>query len=194
MSWLDSRKTIQSRLRMIDKSVILVSKDTLFWKILANILAFIRVMETEDFLKYYATTIGPIQAYPSDWDAFTVEEIGIHESRHTLQARWFGLGISPWLGLIPMAVAYLLLPLPAVFAWVRYRLELDAEVQLWKYILAQGMREESFWRRVEYSALGVSSSHYFFSVPRAYALWGYKRKAKKVLAKALAERSRLIQG
>jgi hypothetical protein len=139
-------------------------------------------MKYVEFMTDYATTIGPIQAYPSDWTAFMVEEIGIHESQHTRQCRWFGLGISPWIGLIPMALAYLLLPLPIGLAWCRYRLELNAEIPFWKYLLAQGMTEEALMRRVEYTALGVSSSAYLYSVPRAWALWGYRRKAKKVIS------------
>lgn len=181
MAWLDSRQTIQNRLRMIDKSVILVSKDHWFWKAIAVFLSSFHLMAQEDFLEQYATTIGPIQAYPKDWDAFTVEEVGIHESRHTRQCRWFGLGLSPWLGLPFMMVVYLLLPFPIGLAWFRYRLELDAEVQRWKYLLAKNMRLETFWTRVNYTALGVSSSHYGWSVPKAWALWGYKRRAGKLL-------------
>lgn len=147
-------------------------------------------MSALTFLEDFATTLGPIQAYPAGWSRQEVLEIGQHESRHTTQARWLGLG-SPWLGILPMALAYIL-PFPIGFAWCRYRLELDAEVHLWTYLLRQGMPEENIRQRATSSAKMISSSSYGWAMPQFWALSGYDKKVEEVLSIERQRRARLV--
>jgi hypothetical protein len=179
-SWTDRKEELQSKFREIDKSVILTTKNSKFWKLGAFLLSKLGLMSEKEFLEDFATTLGPVQAYPENWSYGLVSLIGHHESGHVRQARWFGLGISPWLGLIPMGLAYILLPLPILFAWCRYRLELSADKYLWKYLIKNNL-SDLVLSQAEHSANNVSSSEYLYSVPKCWALWGFRRAALKLL-------------
>lgn len=134
-------------------------------------------------LKTFATTFGRTVYIPADWSFNSVKDIIPHEvAGHVKQARYFGLGIHPTLGLPLMALFYLLLPFPIYFAWFRYRLELHADTQAWRVGLAAGtMTIKQVKDRAERFARTVSGSAYIFAWPRPLVIWGFKRRAKKVV-------------
>lgn len=85
-----------------------------------------------DFLISVTTTIGPIVGVGSDWDLYLPEQrdtILAHERVHLRQQRTMGLGLGVWAGLVPWALVWLLLPLPAGLAWGRYALERAAYLE-----------------------------------------------------------------
>jgi hypothetical protein len=179
--WIQDKEQILSTFRLVDSSVILTTKDSSFWWTIAKILEFFHIMKASEFLSHYATTIGPLQAYPAEWTTEDVLAIGSHECRHTKQARKFGLNIHPWVGVIPMAITYLLLPFPILLGWCRYRLELDADKGYWNYLKETGFSDEEIIGRAKFCAEKVSSSAYGYSVPKSWALWGFNRAVRKFL-------------
>lgn len=127
----------QSLARSIDPAARIVAKTGRFWSFLATIIG--PFVGRRNFLENYATTIGPVQAYPQRWiDAGLEAHLIVHESQHVRQARAFGFGIHPWVGVPLMAIAYLLLPFPVVFAYFRFRLELGAERAAAHWAVAHG--------------------------------------------------------
>jgi hypothetical protein len=73
------------------------------------------------YLQDYVTTIGRTIYLPPDWETRpTADRLATlhHERVHVRQFQRYGL--------VPMAVAYLLLPLPLGLAWCRMRLEREA--------------------------------------------------------------------
>jgi hypothetical protein len=198
MSWVNDKSRYEQLAKSVDSSVVLVTKDYWFWKALAWLLLIISFgqFKREKFLTRFATTIGPIQAYPSEWSTLS-EGIIVHESHHTKQARWFGFLIHPWVGLLPMALFYLFLPLPILLAYFRYRLELGADKARWEHTLAQAQTQWEYHRQVsnikshaERRAKTLSGWSYIVSWPRPLALWGYRRASKKVIAKFLQKQKR----
>ncbi len=83
--------------------------------------------KNDRFLTHYATTIGPWIALPEAWftDLERYRHVIAHEEHHVKQLTKAGLG-SPVLGIVPMGLAYLFLPLPIGLAWCRYALEREA--------------------------------------------------------------------
>jgi hypothetical protein len=188
MSWVADKSTLTASLREIDPAVILTTKDGWFWRALSWLIAVF--VDRQAFLTRYATTIGPVQAYPKEWSIEQVLSVGFHESRHTRQARvcgWFVpvLGwippLAPWAGLPIMFVLWCLLPIPIFLAWARYRLELDADAHRWKRELERGALAERVAQRADSFAKTVSSKSYGWAVPQCWALWGFRRKLQKVL-------------
>jgi hypothetical protein len=185
MSWTSQKTRLELVARAIDPAVVLMTKNGRFWRALAWVLVIVTFggVSRKRFLENFATTFGPVQAYPEVWSAATVESVIIHESRHTRQARWFGFGISPWVGLPLMGVAYLLFFFPIGLAWVRYRLELDAEVARWRFMLLSGANPNLIRMHAQNFASLVSGRAYFYSWPASWAKWGFVRKAEKIIAK-----------
>jgi hypothetical protein len=73
------------------------------------------------YLQDYVTTLGQSIYVTPDWDRRSLADRYAtlrHEAVHLEQFRRYGL--------LPMAVAYLLLPLPFGLAWCRMRLEREA--------------------------------------------------------------------
>lgn len=182
--WLEQRQRLSELAKRFDPASRLTSKDGWFWRVLARALplATFGGLSTHAFLHEVATTLGPIQAYPSCWTAAAVERVLVHEARHTRQFRWFGLGVSPWLGLPLMALSYLLLPLPLGLAYVRYRLELDADRASWQHQLRQGATPERVRARALQFADRVASGAYGWSWPRELARRGFAHAAERVIA------------
>ena len=117
-----------------------VPKRGWLWKSLHWAVLILTLGGNRAFLKRYYTTIGPVVGYPEDWEKQdVVHRIAIlsHERRHVGQFRKGGLG-SAWLGVLPVGLCYLLLPLPVGFAWCRWRFERTA--------YAEGIRVELSWR------------------------------------------------
>ena len=194
-NWIERKEELQIEARKIDLSVILTTKDTWFWRIIGRFLQVITFgkLTQDSFINHFATTFGPIQAYPSSWSYNFVRETISHESRHTYQARICGCFIpiigwipqlAPYVGLLPMAIIYLLFPLPIGLAWARYRLELDACIREWEYYLTvEKWPSKSILWWVNEDAKQISSSSYFWSIPYKWANWGYNRAWNKLLNK-----------
>lgn len=179
--WTEYCDLLEYEAQKVDPAVRLVTKNSWFWQLIATILSFFMIMDKKTFLEGYATTIGPIQAYPENWPYWEVEQLIAHESRHTRQFRWFGLGIHPWVGLVPMALFYLLFPLPVFVGWVRYRLELDAAASEWWYMLNHGATKPEVIMRALHFAELIASPAYGYAVPFKWARWGFMRKVDKVI-------------
>jgi hypothetical protein len=121
-----------------------VSKTGWFWSTLHWALVILSFGQQRNFLIGYATTIGPWIALPESWFLAlrrgtppgwlrrTVE----HELVHYRQFKAAGLG-HPVVGIVPLGLVYLLLPLPLGFAWCRWRLELPAYVRQIQQLLAE---------------------------------------------------------
>lgn len=184
-SWLNKKKELQTYARSIDKAIILTDKSSWFWTAVAWLLFIISFgkSDRERFLKSFATTLGPVQAYPSTWSADSVKRVIAHEGRHTIQARWFGLWISPWVGLPFMGLAYALLPIPAGLAYFRFKLELDAEKFSWRWNLKEGLitEDEVSWRAATFAAT-VSGVDYLYPWPQAWVMDAFDEAAGEVLA------------
>lgn len=184
MGWTSDKERLEELAHDIDPAIRLTTKNGWFWKAIAWILFIITFgrFKREMFLEEFATTIGPIQAYPEAWSAAQVEGALPHEGRHTRQARAFGLFLHPWVGLPPMAVAYLLLPLPMGFAVCRAWLELDADRCRWRVMLAQGAEPDHVRERAASFAETVSGAAYAWSMPAADIKAWFLGEAEKVIA------------
>jgi len=189
MSWVDNKDHYDQITRSIDPAIRLTTKDGWIWKTIAWILFIVTFgkFKREEFLTHYATTLGPMQAYPVEWPSLN-EGMLVHEGRHTKQARWFGLGIHPWAGLPFMAVAYVLLFFPIGLALFRYLLELDADKAKWRYMLETGQGDEDYIRRRAMDfAEKVSGAPYGWSWPRKWVVSGFMAAAEKIITEHKAK-------
>jgi len=138
-------------------------------------------MKREVFLTQFASTFGPIVGIPEEWE--DPEETIVHEvGGHVNQFGWFGLFIpyvGPWIGILGMILFYGLL-FPVGFNWFRYRLELHADKQRWKYMLQHGVSSDAILERAMSFAETISSWQYGKPIPKSWALWGFSRVARKV--------------
>lgn len=187
MSWLDDRIRLQKMANEVDRSVRLTTKDSLFWKILANILQFFHIMKSWRFLDSFATTIGPVIAFPRSWTTEAVENTLDHELIHVRQARICGLGLSPWLGLPIYTIAYLLLPLPLGLAYCRFHFELEAEKVRWSRMFQEGTGLIVIDSLAKDWANMVSGPSYGWSMPRKYVLEETSRAVGSLFLKYLGE-------
>ncbi len=184
-SWRWQADRLTQLARLTDPAVKLLPKDNWFCWALAYILVVITFggIRPHDFIYRFATTIGPLQFYPEAWTVYSVERICIHEGRHTRQARWFGLGIHPWVGLPLFAVFYLVLPLPLGLAWFRYRFELDASKYAWRVGLERGLYDQKYVRvRATQFGNTVCSGKYGWAFPKRWGVKQFKRAAEAVCA------------
>lgn len=115
---------------------------------------------------HYVTTIGPIIAvppgYPRD-QAFFLYLLH-HEVEHVRQFKRFGFG-SAWLGVLPMAIVYLLLPLPMGLAWGRYRLERGAMLAELRAMMRHNEDTRTLKARVTSMARQLSGPDYAWAWP-----------------------------
>ncbi|MCA9177285.1 MAG: hypothetical protein KDB14_22505 [Planctomycetales bacterium] len=201
-TWTDDLESYRATARLCSPVVDLVSKDHWVWRWIAWGLWLCSAgrLSRQRFLRDFATTLGPLQAYPAHWPRISRALI-IHESRHTVQCErlgwlvplvgWLGRAPRAWSGLLPMGLVYLLLPLPIFFAWGRMRLELDAENASWRIGLREGWHTPE---RVRQQAIAfadlVSGPEYLWSWPRTWTRRCFSRRAERTIA----ECSRLIQG
>lgn len=183
MTWVDKKEQYEEIVNGIDGSIKLTTKDGWFWKFISWVLVIVTFgkFTRKMFLTQYATTIGPIQAYPKEFPSLS-EAILVHESRHTKQARWFGLGIHPWIGLPFMAIAYVFLFFPIGLALFRYLLELDADKASWKYLLKNKMVSDDYIRvRANRFAEKIAGSPYALAWPKKFVVKGFKKAAEKII-------------
>ena len=108
--------------RMRAEGVRLVDKSTVWHqRAIDRVLRVLSLGRMDRYLTSYVTTIGRTIYVPGDWARMPEEariEILRHELVHVAQFARYGL--------VPMALAYLLLPLPVGLAWCRMRLEREA--------------------------------------------------------------------
>lgn len=121
--------TCTAKIRVVEKS-------GWFWRAIDIALRIVTIGRMTTFLTDYVTTIGPVVAHPVGKPPSN--STLIHEFVHVDQFAVAGLG-NAWLGIIPMAVGYLLLPLPIGFAWVRWRLEVQAYGKELEWRIDQGL-------------------------------------------------------
>lgn len=129
------------RIRLRQQGVRLTLKTGWFWGALHWVVAIITLGGNRSFATHYITTLANTIAVPDWWafDPFKPEMLATidHELAHVRQFRKFGLG-SAKLGLVPMGIVYLLLPLPMGLAWGRWVLERDAYLVGYKTLLGGG--------------------------------------------------------
>jgi len=112
---LDNIKTEFPGFRLVYKS------DSAVQRAIGLALAILTGGGQRVYLEKYVTTIGRTIYLNRGWDARTAVDRYVtlcHERVHLRQFRRYGL--------VPMALAYLLLPLPIGLAWCRARLEWEA--------------------------------------------------------------------
>lgn len=193
-SWVSRRKRYDVLAAGISPVIRLTTKDAWIWRVIAWALFLVSFgrMKRGRFLYNFATTLGPIQAYPRRWEGIRERTI-VHEGGHTLQfllAGWFvpvlgwlGRRVRVWAGLLPMGVVYGFFPLPMVLAWGRYRLELAADAYSWVWALESGdLTPSEVRKRARAFAELVSSWAYLRAWPRKWAVRGFERRAEKVIA------------
>lgn len=184
MNWTDDRESLEALACGIDPAIRFTTKNGWFWKAVATILCILSfgMFKRERFLESFATTVGPLQAYPESWSADQVRRALIHESRHTCQARVFGFGIHPWAGVPLMFFAYCLLPLPIGLAVFRAWLELDADRYRWRFLLRRGTPASHIRKRAIDFAETVSSAAYMWSLPASWTVKWFEKEAEKAIA------------
>lgn len=186
MSWTDDKESLEALAHDIDPAVCLTTKNGWLWKAVATILFILSFgkFKRERFLESFATTFGPLQAYPESWSASQVSHTLVHESRHTRQARAFGFGIHPWVGLPLMFLTYCLLPLPIGLAVFRVWLELDADRYRWRVLLRAGIPASYIRQRAREFAETVSSAAYMWSLPASWTVKWFEQEAEKAIAES----------
>lgn len=195
-SWIDRKSEYDQWLRQYCRVVQLVTKQSRFWKLVAVGMACVSLgrFSRLRFLEDFATTLGPIQAYPHQWTSLS-RRLLVHEARHTQQflfAGWFvpvlgwlGAPVRVWVGLLPMALVYGLFPLPMFFAWGRFRLELDAEAAAWRVGLSEGWLSPAEVRqRADDFGKMVASWAYLKSWPERWSVAAFQRRAEMEIQRA----------
>jgi len=142
-------------------------------------------------LKNSATAIMDTVYFPVDWTTEECCNKMPHEVKgHVKQFSFFGFG-NPKVGIVLMTLIYGLFFFPALLAWGRYRLELHACATEWEHFFRySGGKEMEAYILDTWSvnqADKISGKMYVYAIPRFWARWGYKRKAKKVIAKVKVE-------
>jgi hypothetical protein len=117
------------------------------------------------YLSHYVTTIGDTVYVTPDWEARSLADRYAtlrHERVHLEQFRRYGL--------LPMAIAYLLLPLPFGLAWCRMRLERQAYEETIRVHHELGTLDENL--RAHVMKQFVSGSYgWMWPFPRKVARW-----------------------
>jgi hypothetical protein len=119
------------------------------------------------YLERYVTTIGRTIYLTPDWHARAVEDRFMtlrHERVHLAQFRRYGL--------LPMALAYLLLPLPAGLAWCRMALEREAYAETVRAAYELGGRAATDGLRAHVIRQFTSGAYgWMWPFPRAMGRW-----------------------
>ena len=174
-------KTLRAQLRA--EGIRLTVKRGWFWETIGRILAAITLgrLPRWRFMQGYHTTLANVIAITAD-EAERPVSVSLraaiaHESVHVRQFRAFGLWlpwIGPWIGLVPMAAIYLLLPIPIGFAAGRWLLERPAYQAGMRIQLANGYKRAWLIDRVTKQLTGPG---YFWAMRLAPGLvrWSLER-------------------
>ena len=119
------------------------------------------------YLDAYVTTIGATIYLTPDWnERGLADRIATlrHERVHVEQFRRYGF--------LPMALAYLLLPLPMGLSWFRMRLEREAYAETVRVAFTLGGRAETDRLRAHVVRQFVAGSYaWMWPFPRAVERW-----------------------
>jgi hypothetical protein len=184
MSWVTRKDDLLKLAYQFDKSIKILTKDNWWSKLAAWFLFIITCgkMTREKFLQNTATCIGPLHFFPAHYDYRTVEWVEPHEARHTQQFRWLGLGIHPWVGLLPAILVYGFLPLPTMFAYGRFYMEVDADRASWRYKLENNlMNEVDVQMAAMRRAKSLAGPTYFWALRYQESLRRYQKAAAEVI-------------
>lgn len=201
MSWTVKKAEYRQIARSITSGVILVTKDSWLWTIAWLMLVIFTLgiyaikMSRTRFLHNYATTIGPIQGYPGEWNELS-RWLLVHEARHTRQSQWFGYAI-PILGWIPGQVGgtirafvglplfglfYLILFFPLGFALFRWRFEIDSELASYRWMIRNSYTPTQVRERAANFARKVCGGDYGWSWPKWLGgIRGFERAAETAI-------------
>ena len=176
---------LNSMAKEIEPQAIVVPKDHWVFIIPAWFLFLITFgkFTREKFYTKFATALGPLIGIPTTWDYQSAKETVIHEARHAKQARWLGLGISPWLGIPLLFICFAFVFFPVKLAYLRFWLELDADKFMWKQLLKRKLWTDNQVRKsAEFRGRSLASIDYFWSVPEGYAVKQYNLAAELIIA------------
>jgi hypothetical protein len=176
MKWGYQRAILLAYARTFDSSARLMPQSHWFWRIVMFLAFWLPKGR-------FAQTIGPLVGIPDDWSMRKARRVIPHEvAGHVRQQRWFGLGIHPWVGLLPWALVYCLLLFPFKLAYFRYRLELHADKQKWRALLRSGeMGPDQVIDRARRFAKTVSGKMYLWPWFEGLVMRGFLRAAKRVI-------------
>ncbi len=154
--------------RLEAEGVRLVTKDRVWHqRAIDRVLRIVTFGGNSAYLDRYVTTIGRTIYLTPDWDERPLAdryETLCHEAVHLAQFRRWGL--------IPMAIAYVLLPLPFGLAWCRMRLERAAYEETLRVAYHLGGRRAVERLRTHVIAQFTSGSYgWMWPFPRALARW-----------------------
>lgn len=169
-SWWHSRHYLIVYAKTFDKAATLVPKQSRVWGFTEALLT-------------YATTIGRKVYIPYEWTKDQAASVISHEVLgHVKQFRFCAFGRNPTFGILPMAVIYFFVFFPVLLAWGRYRLELHAFTVDSIYKLEQGMKTpKQILEHADRFANNISGKPYVYAIPRKWAKWGFRRRARKII-------------
>lgn len=182
VSWVIHKQTYEQIAAKIEPAARLSTKGKGLWKVVDWFVP-----------KDMAVTLGLLQRYPRHWARLSRRLI-VHECTHTTQCVWlgwlipiagwfFGRRVRAWCGLLPFAFLYLLVFLPLLLAYFRYRLELHADIVSWRWALANdGWAAGMVRLHASERADSVCGRPYIWAWPKPLGRRGYTRAADKVIA------------
>lgn len=199
-SWTEELSKYQKLATEIEPAAVVTTKDGLGWRLLwglgvaLTLGIFALAMPLRRFLGDFGTTAGPWLGFPRALPALDPRFLR-HECRHVTQFAWFGW-VAPVLGwflgrrlravagMLPMGVAYALLPLPAGLALGRYLLEADAEEASWRAGLRDGTLDAAeVRRRAESFGRLLAGKEYLYAWP--WAVPGPRKRAERALRESV---------
>ncbi len=134
---------------------------------LGHLLRAITLGGQRHYLARYVTTIGRTIYVTPDWAERSAADRWMtlrHEKVHVEQFRRWGL--------VPMALAYILLPLPIGLAWCRMRLEREAYEETVRCAFALGGRRATDQLRAHVIRQFTSGAYgWMWPFPRALGRW-----------------------
>jgi hypothetical protein len=172
MNWVHEKHIYQDFARQRHPAAVLVPND--IW--LGKVVAVLRVIFTFGFNSYRgfldstAVAFGPVQLYPGHLRSLSRQRI-VHECNHTQWCEYFGWlvpifgwffgrTVRTWVGLPLFLVFYFLVPLPFVFAFCRWQLELEADKESYRWLVEVGAHPDLIRTRALSFGKTVCSSSY----------------------------------
>jgi hypothetical protein len=126
--------------RRLGTHVITKAKYRRFWKMLDILLRIVSFGKMTTFMQC-TTTIGRLVAFPEGTDLYHATKrdllVLMHERRHVLQFDKYGL--------LLMSLLYLFVPLPIGLAYFRYKFEMEAYRDEYRYAQANGWDVDPDW-------------------------------------------------